>query len=155
MRIAQLILPGTSQYERKSQRPDAALPATAGHDVLPVDDPSGFDLAHLYGPLILPRRRLTVPYLASGTMRRGWLQPPLPQPRFVVAPIERQSSTLLPEAVDEAFFSAREASGPPLVVGTFVRPSVKNVIELTLHRLALTRHDITWYLFDTPPKPEE
>src|SRR6266446_4294492 len=160
MRIAQLILPGTSQYERKSQRLDAAQLAAAGHDVLLVNDPSGFDLAHLYGPLILPRRRLTVPYLASGMMRRGWWQPPVPQPRFVVTPIERQGSTLLgstllPEAVDEAFFMACEAIGPRLVVGTFVRPSVKNVIELTMHRLALTRDDITWHLFDTPPEPEE
>lgn len=155
MRIAQLILPGASQYERKSQRLDAAQLAAAGHDVRLVDDPSGFDLAHLYGPATLPRRRLTVPYLASGTMRRGWWQPPMPQPRYVVAPIERQGSTLLPEAVDEAFFVAREAGGPRLVVGTFVRPSVKNVIELTMHRLALTRDDITWYLFDAPPKPEE
>src|SRR5258708_37179120 len=81
MRIAQPILPGTSQYERKSQRLDAALLATAGHDVLLVDDPSGFDLAHLYGPLILPRRRLTVPYLASGTMRRRGGAAPLPPPR--------------------------------------------------------------------------
>jgi hypothetical protein len=155
MRIAQLILSGASQYERKSQRLDAAQLAGAGHDVRLVDDPSGFDLAHLYGPPTLPRRRLTVPYLASGTMRRGWWQPPMPQPRYVVAPIETQGSTLLPEAVDEAFFVAKEASGPRLVVGTFVRSSVKNVIELTMHRLALTRDDITWYLFDTPPKPEE
>src|SRR5258708_29592440 len=88
-------------------------------------------------------------------MRRGWWQQPMPQPRFVVTPIERQGSTLLPEAVDEAFFTASEASGLRLVVGTFVRPSVKDVIELTMHRLALTRDDITWHLFDTPPKPEE
>src|SRR5258708_40109888 len=96
MRIAQLILPGASQYERKSQRLDAAQLAAAGHDVLLVDDPTGFDLAHLYGPLTLPRRRLTVPYLASGTMRRGWGAPPMPPPPVVGGPGERQGATPLP-----------------------------------------------------------
>ncbi len=42
-----------------------------------------------------------------------------------------------------------------LVVGTFVRPSVKNVIEQTMHRLARTRDDISWYLFDVPPAATE
>lgn len=156
MRLAHLLLPGASHYERKSQRLDAAGLAAAGHDVQLVEDPAGFELAHIYGPLSLPRRRLNVPYIANGPMPRGWWQAPLPQPRFVVSPLEGEGRTLLPEAVDDAFFAAaREASAPRLVIGTFVRPSVKNIVEQTMHRLALIRDDLTWYLFDTPPTPDE
>src|SRR5258708_9221196 len=112
MRIAQLILPGASQYERKSQRLDAAQLAAAGHDVLLVDDPTGFDLAHIYGPLTLPRRRLTVPYLASGTMRRGWGQPPLPPPRLLGAPIEGPGLTPPPRPGGRRVFPATHAQPP-------------------------------------------
>jgi Glycosyl transferases group 1 len=160
MRLAHLILPGASQYERKSQRIDAGQLTAAGHVVEVVDvdvggNLAGFDLAHVYGPPTLPRRRLSVPYVANGEMRRSWWQLPLPQPGVVVAPVQKEGSTLLPEAVDDPWFGAAEARDARLVVGTFVRPSVKNVIEQTMHRLALTRDDITWYLFDTPPAPEE
>ena len=77
MRIAQIVLPGASLYERKSQRLDAA--ALAGtHEVQLVDaarldgPARGFDVAHVYGPRVLPRRRFGAPYVASGTMPRRW-----------------------------------------------------------------------------------
>ncbi len=95
MRIAQLILPGASYYERKSQRVDATALAAGGHEAQVVEDHAGFDLVHVYGPAVLPRLRLSVPYVANGAMGRSWWQPPLPQPRVVVAPIEREGSTLL------------------------------------------------------------
>jgi hypothetical protein len=155
MRIAHLILPEASYYERKSQRVDAAALAGGGHAVQVVDDPAGFELAHVYGPLVLPRRRFTIPYVANGTMQRSWWKPPLPQPRVLVAPIEREGWTLLPEAVDEGWLVPMETGDLRLVVGTFVRASVKNVVEQTMHRLARTRDDITWYLFDTPPTAAE
>jgi glycosyltransferase involved in cell wall biosynthesis len=160
MRIAQLILPGASHYERKSQRIDAAQLNAAGHVVEVVDGdvaggPTGFDLAHIYGPPTLPRRRLNVPYVANAAMRRSWWQLPMSQPDVVVAPVQKEGSTLVPEAVDGSWFGTAEARDSGLVVGTFVRPSVKNVIEQTMHRLAVIRDDITWYLFDTPPAVEE
>ncbi len=36
-------------------------------------------------------------------------------------------------------------------IGVYLRPSVKNIVEQTMHRLQRTRDDITWNLFDTPP----
>ena len=47
MRVAQMILPGASAYERKSQRIDAAALVEAGHEVVGVDE---CEIAHLYAP---------------------------------------------------------------------------------------------------------
>src|SRR5258708_5679285 len=95
MRVAQIILAGASLYEMKMQRIDAALPG-----VECVDNAFGFDLAHVYGPSPLPRRRIGVPYVANARMPQHWWQPRIPQPRAVVTPFE------IPEAVEETFFAA-------------------------------------------------
>jgi hypothetical protein len=152
MRIAQILLLDASLYERKCQRLDAeALRGT--HDVQLVDDARGFDLAHVYGPRVLPRRRFGVPYIASGTMARRWWAPHLPPPVAAVAPVEDDGFTLLPEAVDDAFFAPQPEG---TVIGAVVRPSVRSVIELTMHRMARTRDDLPpWRLFDAPPTPAE
>jgi hypothetical protein len=118
-----------------------------------VDDARGFDVAHVYGPRTLPRRPIGVPYIASGTMSRRWWQTRLPQPRFVVAPVAGESHTLLPEAVDESFFDL--PMGDANTIGVHVARSVENVVQQTMHRLARTRDDITWHLFDEPPSPAE
>jgi hypothetical protein len=164
MRVAQIILAGAAQYELKSQRIDAALPGVECADVA-----SGFDLAHVYGPPTLPRLRIGVPYVANAHMPQHWWQPRIAQPRAVITPFD------IPEAVEGAFFTAKSESanpgtetpdpGPdtrdpdaratPLSVGVFLRRSVQNIVEQTMHRLQRTREDITWNLFDTPPAADE
>ncbi len=187
MRVAQIILSGASEYERKSQRIDAALPG-----VERAEDAGGFDLAHVYGPAPLPRLRIGAPYVANAPMPRRWWQRRLPQPRAVVTPFD------LPEAVEEAFFAApaqpthasslmphatssglrTQDSGLSLQhsalgtqhsalatqhpalstqhsVGVFLRASVRNIIEQTMHRLERTRDDIVWRAFEAPPGPGE
>jgi hypothetical protein len=178
MRVAQIILAGASQYELKSQRIDAALP---GVECVEIAD--GCDLAHVYGSPTLPRVRIGVPYVANARIPQHWWQPRIPQPRFVVTPFD------MPEAVEEAFFTAKSASanpgtdtryltpdtrdqkfeqrdpGPdrrhpgasarPLSIGVFLRRSVQNIVEQTMHRLQRTREDIAWNLFKAPPGPQE
>src|SRR5215213_6221206 len=154
MRIAQVVLPTASEYERKSQRIDRA--ALSGlHVLVPLGEvrASGAQVAHIYATGELPRAafvRFPVPYVASAGMKktRWQLRKPL-EPAYVVSPFE------LPEAVEDAWFGGGEAilpggeqailpapgpvSGPvqgtntiasptPLhkIIGSFVRPSVRN-----------------------------
>src|SRR5947208_1386548 len=62
-----------------------------------------------------------------------------PVKRTEVAPVEMKNAQLLPEAVEDEFFSV-EAGG--LIVGSIFRRAVKNALEQTMHRLARTRDDI-------------
>ena len=155
MRIAQVLLPGASEYERKSQRIDQA--ALAGrHEVVvvPLDEvrTSGAEVAHIYAGDELPRApfvRFPVPYIASAALpksRWSWRKPV--EPEYVVSPFE------LPESVEDAYF---ELEHPPVssehVIGSFLRPSVRNLVDQTLHRLQRTRDDVRWRLFDRPPTP--
>jgi hypothetical protein len=152
MRVAQILLPEASFYERKCQRLDAEA-LRGAHDVQLVEDGRGFDVAHVYGPRVLPRRRFGAPYIASGTMARRWWAPHLPPPAVAVAPVAEDGFILLPEAVEEAFFGVAPGG---TVMGAVVRPSVKSVLELTMHRLAHTRDDLPpWRVFDRPPTSEE
>lgn len=170
MRVAQIILAGASLYELKAQRIDAALPG-----VERADTAIGFDIAHVYGPPALPRLRIGVPFAANARMPQHWWQPRIPQPRVIVTPFD------VPEAVEETFFAARAESmnpgtdtrnptpetrqpafgaqhsvqGTPQSVGVFLRRSVQNIVEQTMHRLQRTREDITWKLFETPPGLQE
>lgn len=151
MRIAQIVLPNASLYERKSQRIDFAALTAAGHEVEVCDlrSPIRAEVAHVYGTRALPRIKLSVPFVASGLPPRVWWRR---KPDFVVAPVEEEPFTLLPEAVEDVYFDVR-ASGSDL--GSIARPSVANAIDQTLHRLARTRDDIVWHLFDTAPTAEE
>jgi hypothetical protein len=72
MRVAQLVLPGASAYERKSQRldngnlPDATL-------ITSPAEAAGYDVAHVYGPIELPPALFVgfpVPYVSNGTMKK-------------------------------------------------------------------------------------
>jgi len=148
MRIAQIVLPNASLYERKSQRIDAAALTAAGHEI----DPRG-EVAHLYAPRVLPRLRVDVPYVASGAPPRIWWRR---KPGYVVAPIEDESFTLLPEAVEDAYFTQHaERSAQHLVIGSIERKSTRNAREQVLHRLARTRDDLVWHSFDDIPTPEQ
>jgi glycosyltransferase involved in cell wall biosynthesis len=168
MRIAQILLPGASHYDRKCQRIDAALP---GHEVVLTDDARGFDLAHVYGHAqagapVPPREPVgrqapspvvafppPIPYVAASGIERRWWQRRVQQPRVLVSPLDGEGVTQIPEAVDDAYFDLAPASGA--IVGCFLRPSVQAVVDLTLHRLDGIRDDVVWHLFDAPPTPAE
>lgn len=150
MRIAQIVLPGASHYERKSQRADRA--ALAERHAL-VDDVRNADVAHVYSSMELPRRDFVgfpVPYIASAPVassRWSWRTPV--EPRLVVTPEN------LPEVVEEEYFAA-EIRGPGTrTVGSFARDATRNAVEQTLHRIERLRDDVTWRLFAAPPTAQD
>ena len=150
MRIAQIVLPGVSQYERKSQRADRAA-LSEGHEV--VEDVQKADIAHVYCGMELPRAAFAgfpIPYIASAPMtpsRWSWRRPV--EPRVVVTPEN------LPEVVHDDYFAARMTPPGTNTVGSFVRESTRNHVEQTLHRIERFRDDVTWRLFAEPPTPED
>ena len=155
MRIAQVVLPEASEYERKSQRIDQAALA-ARHEVTFVTlgevRASGAEVAHIYAGTELPRGPFVgfpIPYVANATFaktRWSWHKPA--EPGYVVSPFE------VPESVDDSYFDPEPARGNVhKVIGTFLRPAVRNLVDQTLHRLQRTRDDITWRVFDRPPSP--
>jgi hypothetical protein len=157
MRIAQLLLPGASAYERKSQRLDAA--ALGAELVRNASETSGFDLVHVYGPRELPSAQFVgfpLPYVASGTVRkpRFALRSPR-EPEYALSPVENDEFTLLPEAVDDTYFGNRQLATGNLKIGSIDRPSVRNAIEQTIARISRFRDDISWHLFTHEPAPEE
>ncbi len=177
MRIAQVILPHASQYERKSQRLDLAELASK-HEVIVVEPGAlagtATTLVHLYGNDLAPGvvTGIRAPYIASvdphiSPFRFGFRRPPLP--RFVVSPIAQIDPDgrmqLLPEAVEEQYFeigdSRLEIRSRPIsnlqsrvsTLGVFGshRPGVRNMVEQTLARIHRTRDDVQWSVFDTAP----
>lgn len=150
MRIAQIVLPDASHYERKSQRADRAALAER-HEL--VDDPRNADLAHVYTSMELPRRdfvHFPVPYVASAPLapaRWSWRKPV--EPRAVVTP------ETLPEVVADEYFATRAARPGRNVVGSFDRESTRNHVEQTLHRIERFRDDVTWRRFPAPPSPAD
>jgi len=174
-RIAHIILPNASEYERKLQRIDqAALAGSHEVVVVPLSEvsASGAEVAHVYASAELPPAafvRFPIPYLASAALPRSrWpllrsLRRPV-APRFVVSPLAEQAGeehlTLLPEAVDERWFEAaatrREASRRDVrIVGSFARPSTRNFVEQTVARIERFRSDVRWQLFSHAPSPED
>jgi len=155
MRIAQVLLPGASEFERKSQRIDEA--ALAGrHEVVVVSlaevRGSGAQVAHIYASGELPRAAFVgfpIPYISSAEMKQtrwSWRKPV--EPELIARPPE------VPEAVEDAFFDARaEAANEVKIIGAFRREPVRNMVEQTMVRLQRTRGDVTWRIFDEPPSP--
>ena len=120
MRIAQIVLPGASEYERKSQRADqAALSERHEVIVVAIDAVRGLqaDVAHVYADGDLPAAAFVgfpIPYVASSDSRKSrwtWKRP-VPPVR-VVSPLAEDP---LPEVVEEAYFSLRR-------IGSESRPS--------------------------------
>lgn len=151
MRIAQIVLPGLSQYETKSHRADRAALAER-HEL--TDDLHKADVAHVYSSVPLARAdfvRFPVPYVASAPMtasRWTWRKPV--EPRVIVTPEN------LPEVVDDAYFAAAPAMPPGTnTIGSFARQSTRNQVEQTLHRIERFRSDVRWKLFSAPPAPED
>ena len=168
MRIAQLVLPGATAYERKSQLLDAHA---LGQRITENRDEA--DLVHVYGPREIPPAAVTgfrLPYVASGIVRKPrftWRAPR--QPEYALSPVESDDFTLLPEAVDDAYFgplavgssqlAEAPANGQPstanFVIGSMDRPSTQNIIAQTFARIHRFRDDITWHLFTHQPSPAE
>ena len=154
MRIAQIVLPDASQYERKCQRADRAALAER-HQI--VEDVGNTEVAHVYAGVELPRAAFVgfpVPYVASAPMaksRWNWRKPV--EPRMVVTPEN------LPEVVEEAYFDRdwKAAAVPPhaKTVGSFAREATRNHVEQTLHRIQRFRDDVGWKIFPSPPTPED
>lgn len=168
MRIAQIILPSASEYERKSQRADQ-FALSANHDivVVPAADAaaSGAQVAHVYARGELPLalfRRFPLPYVAAADVRKSrWPLGRAVAPAIVVSPLpprEPGRERALPEAVEDAYFAAsrpvrQEPEG--MTVGSFARPSVRNQVEQTLARIHRFRDDVSWLVFDRVPSPED
>ena len=170
MRIAQIVLAGATEFERKLQRVDFAA-LSLHHEVTVADTPEAANsasVAHVYGPSPIPQRALAglkVPYVASADVHRTrFMFRPIEPPRYVLSPLapaDPQSRTqLVPEAVEESYFdirAARVATDASRIVGTYrgSRPGVGNAVEQAISRIQRFREDITWTLFDQPPSPHD
>ena len=149
--IAQLVLPGASEYERKSQRIDF-VELSAQHDVR-IGETSGADLIHVYAPEEM-RVELTLPYVSNVHPRRRRFRRTI-QPERVITPLKDTSDSFIPEAVEEKYFGSAAAREGKPTVGTFARPQLRNIIEQTAARIQRYRDDVVWLLFDTAPSPDD
>lgn len=161
MRIAQIVVPGASDYERKAQLTDfSALSAEHEVEVLSPENLGMAEgaVAHVYGPAVLPRRALRaihLPYVASGkpqVSRLPFLK--APQPAHVVSPLREGAGTFVPEAVGDGWFAAERVIPATPVIGSFARSSVVNMIEQTMARMHRFREDVEWQTFDAPTPAE-
>jgi hypothetical protein len=164
MRIAQIVLPDASHYERKSQRADFAT-LSEKHEVsllsLEAAATSGAQVAHIYGPNELPSRALAgfpIPYVANASVPRSrWPWRRAPQPRFLVSPL---AELPVPEAVEDEYFADPPTANrqPPTEIKTiasFRRPGIDDFIQRTLARIERFRSDIQWHLYEHPPLPAD
>jgi hypothetical protein len=174
MRIAQIILPDASEYERKCQRIDFVA-LGAKHDVRVVspdaigDGLADAQIAHVYAGRELPPslfRRFPLPYVASADVPRSrWMLRKPVAPHYVVSPLTEPPGAgrlqPLPEAVEDTYFDGadgatdRSRRDDVKVVGSFVRQSVRNAVEQTRARIQRFRADVTWTLFREPPSPRD
>jgi hypothetical protein len=149
--IAQLLLPGASEYERKSQRIDFAS-LSAEHDVR-IGDANGADLVHVYGPDPMSIE-LDVPYVANARLKRRRFRRITP-PERVITPLKDTADSFIPEAVEEKYFDGEKLQPGKPTVGTFARPQLRNIIEQTAARIQRYRDDVDWLLFDSAPSSDD
>lgn len=151
MIIAQLLLPGASEYERKSQRIDFAS-LSAEHDIR-LGETNDADLVHVYGPEPM-FVELDVPYVSNARLKRRRFRRITP-PERIITPLKGTVDSFIPEAVDEIYFEGESRKPDKPTVGTFARPQLRNIIEQTAGRIQRYRDDIDWLLFDAAPSPED
>jgi len=153
MRIAQVVARNASEYEKKCFRVDRVALA-AEHEI--VDRESEADVVHVYGSGVRRRRfwSRTVPITpichperSEGPGGAGGAQT---RPARSLATL---GMTCVPEAVEEQYFAPAASAGNG--VGVFVRPSIRDLIELTRIRVHRTRDDVAWHLFDRVPEPAD
>lgn len=162
MRIAQIVVAGASEFERKAQRTDfAALSGEHAIAVIPLEELPRTDaaVAHIYGPPVLPRRQfggICVPYVASGRPSgRRFAFRRITEPSHVLTPLRDGAGTFVPEAVDDACYAVPRSVPPAPTIGSFARPEVRDMVEQTMARVHRFRDDIEWTTFTTPPTPAE
>ena len=136
MKIAQIVAPDASEYERKSQRVDFAALSQAGHQVAVYQSADvEAEIAHVYGKV----KRVRIPHVVDARLD-------------------------LPEAVEEMWFivgswqlaeTANRQLPTANLLASFSRKPLKNIVEQTYLRLTRTRDDIEWRLFERPPEPQE
>jgi hypothetical protein len=179
MRIAQIVLPGASAYERKSQRIDQAV-LSQSHELVPVEEAQ---VVHIYGPSELPTRelaRLTLPYVANAPVPKSrWPWRRVPQPRALISPL---ADPPVPEAVEEGYFAAGNGSsgflgvprsssesadfaeelrgtrGTPRngkTIASYRRPGIDDFLQRTLARIERFRSDVQWHLYESQPSPAD
>src|SRR5882724_3535245 len=145
MIVAQLLLPGASEYECKSQRIDFAS-LSAEHDVR-FGDLANAEVVHIYSPRELdPKtvRGIAAPYVSNARPKPRRFRKTVP-PRHVVTPLKATNDTYVPEAVEDIYFSNRETQQPSnreaqqpgnrATIGTVSRPSIRNIVEQTAARM--------------------
>ena len=150
MRIAQILLPGASYFDRKSFQIDQTTLAER-HELV---DAAVAEVAHLYGPVRTPPP-FAIPYVAANRPSRrrfSWRKPV--EPAAIISPLDN-----VREAVSEVYWGAklRSSSSDALLIGTFgrQRAGVATIIDLTLARIHRFRDDIEWRIFDQPPGPDD
>lgn len=157
MRIAQVLLPGASEYERKSQRIDRAA-LLDRHEVVVVPPEevrgSGAQVAHVYASGELPRAPFIgfpIPYIAPYAPKKTrWSFRKPADPDYLSLPPD------VPEAVDDAYFDVRhEPRNERKVIGSFGRRESRGLVELTQVRLQRTRGDVVWRVFERVPEPRD
>ena len=171
MRIAHIVLPGATEYERKSQRADREALETS-HEVVELtaqDATRGAaDVAHVYASSTLSAdamRGLTIPFVASADAPHArWFRRAVPAPAYVLSPVAAATpggrQQVLPEAVETRYFDAPAPPRPDgnretWIVGSYARPSASNFVEQTLARIHRFRPDVTWNLYRNPPAPHD
>ena len=129
MKIAQIVVPGASEYERKSQRVDFAALSQAGHHVAVYSDarePRDEEIAHVYGKKL----RVRIPHVIDADLA-------------------------LPEAVEDDYWTPNAERPAPNMIGTALRKEIRNIVQQTHVRLTRTRDDIEWRLFERAPSPAD
>jgi len=149
--IAQLVLPGASEYERKSQRIDFAS-LSAEHDVR-IGEAANADLIHVYAPDEM-FVQLDLPYVSNARLRRRRFRRTTP-PERVITPLKETAESFIPEAVEENYFAGEKRRAEKPTIGTFARPHLRNIIEQTAARIQRYRDDVDWLLFDITPSPDD
>jgi hypothetical protein len=146
--IAQLLFPGASEYEKKSQAIDFA--SFSGEHVVRIGNAEGADVVHVYGEGAIGE--LHLPYVSNARPKRRRFRK-TNQPRYVITPIKETLETFIPEAVAETYFGNGIETGNRRVVGTYFRAELRNIVQQTAARIQRYRDDVDWMLFDTPPSP--
>jgi hypothetical protein len=155
--IAQLLIPGASAYERKSQRIDFAS-LSAEHDVR-LGELANADIVHIYAPHDFDPsivRDIVAPYVSNARPKSRRFRKSV-QPDHLITPLKETTETFIPEAVEDIYFGNR-ATGQPgnrPTIGSYRRKTTNNIIEQTAHRIQRFRDDVDWLLFDTAPSPDD
>ncbi|MEO8382191.1 MAG: glycosyltransferase [Acidobacteriota bacterium] len=161
MRIAHIILPDATEYERKSQRADQAVLGPT-HEILVTSaaeaQGSGAEVAHVYAGEALPPEPFVgfaIPYVSSAALAR-----PRWRLRKAAAPAVTVTPENVPEVVEDRYFAnlpprSMPREGELRTVGSFGRGATRNLVEQTMARIHRFRDDVTWRELDAPPTPED